>query len=273
MDFQQTIGDEITLSGVGLHTGNFGKVTLKPAEADSGIVFRQGTQLLEANWRHVVDTRRCTVLGSGDLRIGTVEHMLSALNGLAIDNAVVEIEGEEVPAVDGSAAPFVQAIRKIGLNRLSASRKALRLKRACAVREGDSWLVAAPSDDFSIVCVTEFEHPLLGLQGGHFDGTPESYEREVAPARTFGFATEVEALRSASLARGGSLENAIVIFEDRFSGELRYPDECLRHKVLDLFGDLTLVGHPIKAAITAIKPSHRANVALARMISEEAVSE
>jgi UDP-3-O-[3-hydroxymyristoyl] N-acetylglucosamine deacetylase len=218
----------------------------------------------------VVNTRRATCLAAEGRQVDTVEHILSALHGLQIDNAEIEVSGPEIPALDGSALPWVEAFLEAGIASLGQPTEPLRPARTIALRDGDSWLTATPSDTFSLTCVTEFDHPLLGTQAATFTADPAVFAREIAPARTFGFAAEIDALRAAGLARGATLENALVIYEDRFSDELRVPDECLRHKLLDLWGDLFLAGGRIQAAITAIKPGHKINAAFARMIAEAA---
>src|SRR5690348_3524419 len=243
---QTTLRGPFTVRGRGLHTGEPCTVTALPAAADGGVVFwlrRDGERVrIPALASCVTGTQRCTTLGAGEARLDTVEHLLSALAGLRIDNAEIEVDGLEIPALDGSALPWVEAIRGAGVERLPELGRVRELSQPVALRDGESWLVAAPSDRYALTCVTHFDHPLLGTQAVTFTEDPDAYAREVAPARTFGFAHEVEALRAAGLARGGSLDNALVIHEDRFSSDLRVPQECECHKLLDLIGDLSLAG-------------------------------
>lgn len=266
---QTTLRSSVSVAGVGMHTGAQTRVTLKPASANAGISFVIGDTHIPAQAAFVVQTRRCTCLGRGAARIDTVEHLLSALYGLGVDNVEIEVEGPEIPILDGSALPWVQQIAAAGIRTLPAERHLLRLQAPVVVQDGDTWLVAVPARHFIVTCVICFDHPLLGTQVATFEDDPDIYASEIAPARTFGLAAEVEALRAAGLARGGSLDNALILYEDRFSDTLRVPEECLRHKVVDLWGDLSLVGGRLCASITAIKPGHRANTAFAARLAEK----
>lgn len=269
--FQQTtLGGSVRVSGAGIHTGAQAQVTIHPADPHTGILFHAGGASFPASAACVVSARRCTSLGTDGVRVDTVEHLLSALRGLRVDNARIEVEGPELPILDGSALPWVEAIQSVGIAPQKAQGRPLTLTRTVALREGDSWLVATPSDRFTLTCVTHFDHPLLGTQADTFEDDPARYAAGIAPARTFGFFAEVQALLEAGLARGGTLENALIIYEDRFSLPLRVPDECLRHKALDLWGDLSLAGSRLCAAVTAIRPGHRANVAFAALLCREA---
>lgn len=265
---QTTLRAPATLSGVGLHTGAEARVRVQPAPADSGILFTGGAGRIPARAAFVVSTQRSTSLGDGTARIDTVEHLLSALCGLGIDNAEIEVEGPEIPILEGSAAPWVEALATAGIVELPAAARWLTLPETVALRDGDSWMVAAPADTFSVTCVTQFDHPLLGTQAATFPANPARYAAEIAPARTFVYAADLEALRAAGLIRGGSLDCALVLYPDRFSDALRFPDECLRHKTLDLWGDLALAGGRLRAAITAIRPGHRINTAFAALLAE-----
>jgi UDP-3-O-[3-hydroxymyristoyl] N-acetylglucosamine deacetylase len=258
------------MTGTGMHSGQPAAVAVQPAPAGAGVCFLSGGTILPARAEHVANTRRATCLAVGPARVDTVEHILSALHGLGIDNVEIEIDGPELPILDGSALPWVEALLDAGIVELGDDVVPIRPASSLALRDGDSWMVATPADDFSLTCVTHFDHPLLGTQSATFVADPALFAAEIAPARTFGFAAEVEALRAAGLAKGGSLDNALVIYDDRFSDELRVPDECLRHKLLDLWGDLYLAGGRIQAAVTAIKPGHKINAAFARMIAEAA---
>lgn len=274
---QTTLGAAFSLSGIGMHTGQPATVTVQPALANEGIRFacrsEESRPAVEfsALAASVVNTRRCTCLGTNVARLDTVEHLLSALAGMQVDNARVEVLGEELPILDGSGRPWIEAIRAVGVVELSESLSRFRLSAPIALKDGESWLVATPAESFCLTCVTHFDHPLLGTQAATFFDDPEAYAAEIAPARTFGFAHEVEALLAAGLAKGGSLDNALIVHEDRFSDALRVPEECLRHKVLDLWGDLSLFGGRIgrlDAALTAVKPGHRINAAFAALLAE-----
>lgn len=268
---QTTLRAPVALRGVGMHTGQSARVRILPAEAHTGIRFRLGGRVIPARAEHVASTRRCTSLERDGTRIQTVEHVLSALAGLQVDNAIVEVEGPEIPILDGSALPWVEAVREAGIVQLDASGQAIVPPNTIAVREGGDWMAAWPADSLTVTCVTHFDHPLLGIQACTVEADPEHYAQEIAPARTFGFIEEVEALHSAGLALGGSLENALVIYPDRYSSPERVPQECLRHKMLDLIGDLSLAGGRIQAVIAAIKPSHTLNLRMAARLAELAV--
>jgi UDP-3-O-[3-hydroxymyristoyl] N-acetylglucosamine deacetylase len=193
---------------------------------------------------------------------------MSALAGMRIDNAEVRINGPELPILDGSCQPWVSMIQSSGTVNLDADLQPLELRETVALQDGSSWIVAVPANRFSVTCVTHFDHPMLGTTSGTFVDDPTEYASGIAPSRTFAFIHEVEALREAGLALGGTLDNALVIYEDRFSTPLRVPDEWLRHKVLDLYGDLALAGGLVNAAITAIMPGHRINAKFAGYLAE-----
>ncbi len=265
---QKTLRAPFCASGIGLHTGERAHVKVVPAPPDTGIQFHVGGRLIPARTEFVVSTRRCTCLGLDNARVDTVEHLLSALWGLGIDNAVVEMDGPELPALDGSALPWAESVLRAGLMDSAKPRQLLEVQETLGMRDGESWYVAVPGEELTLTCVTHFDHPLLGTEALTFHPEPQRYLEEIAPARTFGFISEVEALISAGLARGGSLDNALIIHEDRFSGELRLPQECLRHKMVDLVGDLALAGRRLRASITAVRPSHRGNAAFAALLAD-----
>lgn len=271
---QLTLGQTVTVSGVGLHSGQPCAVTLRPASADQGITFFRGSGSVRLNPRAVADTRRCTALrlvegpaaqpttnGSVDT-VETVEHLLASLHALGVDNVSIEVTGPEVPAVDGSALPWVSAIRGAGLVELATEAWAFTPSRSFAIVHRDSCVAVSPAKDLTVTCVTHFDHPLLGTQCGQFVVDADRFESEIAPARTFGFAEEVAALRKSGLARGGSHENAVVIYDDHVSSPLRFPDEFLRHKALDLVGDLFVLGRRLRASVYAVRPGHTVNAAL-----------
>jgi UDP-3-O-[3-hydroxymyristoyl] N-acetylglucosamine deacetylase len=270
--FQQTsLRAPYSIEGVGMHTGAEARITVKPAPANSGIHFVVGAARIPARAAFVVNTRRCTCLGNGDKRVDTVEHLLSALFGLCITNVEIEVEGPEIPILDGSAQLWVKGLKAAGIVELGVCAPTLRLSEPVALQTGDSWYIAVPSEELGVTCVTHFDHPLLGTETITYVESPDHYENEIAPARTFGFSSEVEALLAAGLARGGSLDNALIIQHDRFSHKLRLPHECARHKLMDLLGDLSLTGERLCASVTAIKPSHQGNTAFATLLSNYAL--
>ncbi len=257
-------------SGVGLHSGAGASVRLLPAPAGTGLVFRRSDgQEIPALAANVEDTSRCTRLKIGDFEVQTVEHVLSALAGLGIDDAVIEIDGPEVPAADGSAAPFVELILAAGTQTRSEQVQPLRLTEPVFVSAGGCTVAALPSDHFSASVVLDYpKHSYLGTQAAIFDGRTGDYAVQIAPARTFGFLSEIDRLRARGLGLGASFDNALVLGETQFETPQRFPNEMARHKLLDLIGDLALTGRPICAEIVAIKPGHTLNVRLARRLGE-----
>ncbi len=265
VEYQHTLSGEIRLSGVGLHTGCAAKLTLAPAPANAGFSFAlaDGSRI-PATHQTVRSTVRCTTLGSPTAEINTVEHVLAALAGMGVDNAVISIDAEEVPIMDGSALPFAQAIADVGLTEQRVPRRVLELRSPYWVRDGDKLLVVVPAPHFKINFFVAFPEPV----GNQFfetpEITPEYFLREIAPNRTFGFRAEVEALYSQGLALGGSLENAVVIDRDGYMGPLRFPDEIVRHKALDLIGDFALLGMHPRCEVIALKSGHALHVAAVR---------
>ena len=273
---QRTLKSLIRASGVGLHSGLKVNMTLRPAAPDTGIVFRRvdldEVVDLPASALMVGDTRMCSCLERDGVKVGTIEHLMSAFAGLGIDNAFVDLDAAEVPILDGSASPFVFLIQSAGIDEQPAAKKFIRIKRPIEVREsdktGDKWARFEPYDGFRLTFSIVFNHPAIDRTGQKvtIDFAEHSYVREVARARTFGFMQEVEWLRENGLAQGGGLDNAVVLDEYRvLNGEgLRYSDEFVKHKVLDAIGDLYLLGHPVLGAFTAHKSGHALNNALAR---------
>ena len=258
------------LSGVGLHSGAGASVRLLPAPVGTGLVFRRqsGGQEIPALAANVSDTSRCTRLKSGDFEVQTVEHVLSALAGLGVDDAMIEIDGPEVPAMDGSAAPFAQAVWDAGLREQSETVAPIMLTQPLFVSERGCTVVALPSKQLSLTVVLDYpRHAYLGTQAAIFAGAGD-YAGQIAPARTYGFLSEIEALRAAGLGLGASADNAVVLGETQYETPLRFPNEPARHKLLDLIGDLALAGRPVQAEIIALKPSHMLNVRLARLLSD-----
>ena len=271
---QQTIADRAALEGVGLHTGQTAHINFVPGARDTGIVFVRtdlpGSPEIPALVAHVAGTDRGTTLAVGDASIHTVEHLLAAVGALGIDNLSVELDGPEVPILDGSFRPFFEVLQRVGLTEQDAPAKVLVVKEAVhAVSGGGESYVAVPSDGYRISSTIEFPHPLIRRQFGSFDVAASTFADQLAGARTFGFLKDAEALRNRGLARGVTLENAVVLDEEKLiSGELRWPDEFVRHKTGDIVGDLVLVGRRIRGHVIADRPSHAGNVALARALLE-----
>jgi UDP-3-O-[3-hydroxymyristoyl] N-acetylglucosamine deacetylase len=273
---QRTLKNAIRATGVGLHSGVKVEMNLRPAPVNTGIVFRrmdlEPAADLKADPYLVTDTRLCSALESGAAKVATVEHLMSALAGLGIDNVLVDLTGPEVPIMDGSAAPFVFLLQSAGIEEQDAPKQYVRIKQPVEVRDGDKWARFTPHNGFRIEFTIDFDHPVFDKSGNtvviDFDDT--AYTKEVARARTFGFMHEVEYLRNNGLALGGSLDNAIVMDEFRVlnSDGLRYDDEFVKHKVLDAIGDLYLLGHPIIGAFEAYKSGHALNNALLRELLE-----
>jgi len=269
---QCTIDKSVAISGIGLHTGARINLTLRPAEAGTGIIFHHhsGSQVttIEARSSNVVDTRLATVIGRGEVRISTVEHLLATLSAYGIDNLHIDIDGPEVPVMDGSAAPFASLIESAGLRKLAKGRVYLAIRQPLTVVDGEKRVNIIPSRFFRMTYDIAFEHPCISAQQRMVKVTPESFQRELAPARTFGFLRDVERLKAAGLARGGSLENAIVIDDQRILNPegLRFPDEFVRHKILDAIGDMSLVGYPILGHVRAYKAGHDINHQLVQKI-------
>jgi UDP-3-O-acyl N-acetylglucosamine deacetylase len=262
--------------GTGLHTGAASVVTLHPGTPGAGIIFRlpDGSEI-PAHANYVVDTARCTVLGKGTARVSTVEHLLSACIGLGISDLTVAVEGPEIPIGDGSAACWIETLRAAGLAPLpQVPIRALLTAPVIVTGKDGAFVAAYPSDRLRVTVAIHFSHPLVGTQIARYvpDETeaPTDYAHEIADARTFGFIEEVEALLAAGLARGGTLDNAVVIYPDHFSMPLRFDNELARHKLLDVLGDLALWGSALlpNADIIAVKPSHRLNTELALRLRE-----
>ena len=271
---QRTLRKAISTTGVGLHTGARVDLVLSPAPPDSGIVFRR-TDLpvaveIPAHAAEVGDTRLSSTLKRGAASISTVEHLMSALCGLGIDNLRVDIAGPEVPIMDGSAGPFVYLLQSAGIVEQGMPKRFIRVVAAVDVRDGDKWARFTPHDGFRLDFTVDFPHPLFGSENKHviIDFAEHSYVKEVARARTFGFMQDVEAMRAAGLALGGSLQNAIVLDESRVLNTegLRYENEFVKHKVLDAIGDLYLLGHPLIGEYAAFKSGHGLNNQLARAL-------
>ena len=269
---QRTLKTSVRATGVGLHSGIKVEMTLRPAAPNSGIVFRRmdldPPAELKADPYLVTDTRLCSMLESGAAKVSTVEHLMSALAGLGIDNLIVDLTGPEIPIMDGSSAPFVFLLQSAGIIEQDAAKQYVRIIKPIEVRDGDKWARFVPHNGFKVEFTIDFKHPVFEKSGKtvSIDFADKAYTKEVSRARTFGFMHEVEALRNSGLALGGSLDNAIVMDEYRVLNQdgLRYDDEFVKHKVLDAIGDLYLLGHPIIGAFEAYKSGHALNNALLR---------
>ncbi len=267
---QRTLDHAIRCSGIGLHSGKKIELVLHPADVDTGIVFVRSDLGVEIKGHisSVVDTKLCTTIGKGEATIATVEHIMSALAGLGVDNARIEVNGEEVPVMDGSASPFIFLIQCAGIVEQHKAKKVLRVKKRISIEDENKSCALYPASGFRVSYLLDYSHPLLSNCKVSFDFSRQGYAREVSRARTFGFIHEVEALQKAGLALGGSMDNAVVL--DKYGvlneGGLRYPDECARHKVLDTVGDLFLAGYPIVGAFEGERSGHAMNCQLVRTL-------
>ena len=273
MTSQRTLRRAISCAGIGLHSGNKVTLSLKPAPADSGVRFRRsdlGELEVAATVKHVGGIHYATGLTRDAVRVDTVEHLLAALVSLGIDNVIVELNSPEVPIMDGSAAPFVYLIHEAGVKPLPAARRYLKVLRPISLSRGDKRIALYPSDHFKVTYSIAFDHPLLRHQSRTIRLTEESFVEEIAPARTFTFLKEVEVLRQQGLALGGSLENAIVVGDTGIlNNALRFDDEFVRHKILDVIGDMALVGHPVIGHLVAHRGGHALHTAFAAQVLAE----
>lgn len=269
---QHTINEKVHCVGLGLHSGHSVSMTLYPAAPNTGICFlRRDVEpehmLIRASWKNVVDTHLCTVLGNEyGVTISTVEHLLAALRGCGVDNLLIEINGDEVPILDGSSAPLVNLINQAGIVSQRLPRFGIWIKHPIEVRQGERYAILTPSEVPRITVDIEFTNSAIGLQRLSVDLIDSVFAEQIAPARTFGFAEELEQLREQGLALGGSMRNAVLLDDDCVVNEegLRFADEFARHKILDCFGDLALAEAPIFGHLYTRKPGHRLNNALLR---------
>jgi UDP-3-O-[3-hydroxymyristoyl] N-acetylglucosamine deacetylase len=274
---QRTIRTPVSVVGVGLHSGRKVKLSLLPSQANTGIVFQRvdldPVVSIKADPRYVTDTRLCSCLTKDAIKIGTVEHLMSALAGLGIDNLIVQVDGPEIPIVDGSAAPFVFLIRSAGISYLPEPKSLIRIKKPIKVEKDDKWAMLKPYDGFRVSFTIDFDHPVFkpNSQQVRVDFSTQSFVDEVSRARTFGFVKEIESLRAAQLALGGSIDNAIVLDDYRVLNPdgLRYADEFVRHKVLDAIGDIYLLGHGIIGELVCHKSGHELNNLLVRKLLDQ----
>jgi UDP-3-O-[3-hydroxymyristoyl] N-acetylglucosamine deacetylase len=271
MDAQRTLRRPISCAGIGLHSGHKVTLTLKPALANTGIIFRRADLGIEipATVTNVSAVHYATVLGKDGATVETVEHLLAALVSVGVDNVIVELTHNEVPIMDGSAAPFLFLLHEAGIKRLSAPRRYLKILRPLQITQSDKRIAIYPSDHFKVSYTISFDHPMLRHQSRTERITEQSFAESIASARTFGFLKDVELLRQNGLALGGSLENAIVIGDAGVLNALRFEDEFVRHKILDVVGDLALVGAPIIGHVVAHRAGHALHTALASKLLEE----
>ena len=271
---QRTLKNTIKTTGVGLHTGARVEIVLRPAAPNAGIVFHrvdlERPVAIPANALYVGETRLSSTLKHDGAAISTVEHMMSALAGLGIDNVHIDVSGPEIPIMDGSAGPFVFLLQSAGIVEQDAAKRYLRIVETVEARDGDKWARFEPFNGFKLDFTIDFPHPMFGSENRNvvIDFAEHSYVKEVARARTFGFMQDLEAMRDAGLGLGGSLQNAVVLDEYRVlnSEGLRYDNEFVKHKVLDAIGDLYLLGHPLIGQYTAFKSGHGLNNAVARAL-------
>ncbi|MDZ7667739.1 MAG: UDP-3-O-acyl-N-acetylglucosamine deacetylase [Desulfotignum sp.] len=262
---QQTLAENVALTGTGVHSGKKNHIIIRPAIENHGIKFRRvdlpGTQDIPALFKRVVDTSLATVLGINGAIVSTIEHLMASFAGLGIDNALVEMDEYEMPIMDGSAREFTRAITAAGIESQRLPRHVMIIKKPVRIQDQDKFVEVLPDPCFKITCSIEFDHPLIGKQTITFDRTKNNFEKEISEARTFGFIQDLELLKKFSLGKGGSLDNAIVIDKDRIlnSEGLRYPDEFVRHKMLDSLGDFSLLGMSIQGHIISHKSGHTLN--------------
>jgi len=277
MIFQKTIRNEISEEGIGLHSGEKVKLTLKPGVKGQGIIFKKTNQKKESQVKVkpsiVLDTRLCSTIGNNDFQIATVEHLMSALCASGIDNITIEVSGSEIPIMDGSAITFIHLIKSAVIVDQQAPKEFIRIKKTIEARQEDKFAIFEPHKGFVIDFTIDFPHPVFKTEDSHvsIDFFQDSYIQDISRARTFGFMQEVEALRSNGLARGGSLDNAIVVDEYKIINKdgLRYKDEFVRHKILDAMGDLFMLGKPLLGKFTAFKSGHELNNRLLRALLEQ----
>ena len=273
MDYRQrTIRDEVSCTGIGLHSGESVSLTIKPAPPDSGIKFIRkdlsGYKAIKARFENVVDTNMSTTIGYNGFKVATIEHLMAAFFGFGIDNARVELEGPEVPIMDGSSAPFIFLLKSVGIKEQKKPKRFIVIKKTFKVHEGNRSICIHPSKELKISYTIDFQHPLLRHQRYELDFSGKNFIREISRARTFGFLKDVQILKENGLAKGGSLDNAIVVDDFRVINEdgLRYKDEFVRHKILDFIGDLAILGCPIIGHFEIMRSGHSLNQAMLKKL-------
>lgn len=273
--YQQTLARAVSCSGLGVHSGKTVNLTIQPAPVNHGIQFSRtdlpGSPRIPAHFNRVVDTSLATVIGADGCIVSTIEHLMATFAGLSIDNALVEIDAYEIPIMDGSAGPFTRLIRSGGTATQRGPKCYFRIREPIALEDREKSVVIYPDPSYRITCTIEFPHPLIQRQSYSLEVTPERFEKEISRARTFGFLHEVEYMKRYGLARGGSLDNAIVVAEDGVMNEggLRFPDEFVRHKILDCLGDFSLLGLPILGHIVACRSGHAFNHAFLKTFFQQ----
>lgn len=269
MAFQTTIAAPVSYTGVGLHSGKDVTMKLQPAEADTGIVFTRvdlpGQPQVEAKAENVTSTLRATTIEDNGIKMFTIEHVMSALHGAGIDNVEICINAEEPPVADGSSREFFQLLQKAGIRQLDRERHEVVIDQFYRVDDGDKFVLALPYDGFRVSFTSINPHPLIGIQYGDYEINEENYLKEIAPARTIAYEKEVEALHKMGLGLGGTLENVIVYNDEGWMNPLIYPDELVRHKILDLVGDLRLAGI-VKGHFVAVKSGHALNTTMSKLL-------
>ncbi len=270
---QTTLADSVSYSGIGLHAAQEVHMIMRPAPANTGIVFIRtdlpGQPSVQAHLSKVTNTMRATTLEDGEAKVFTVEHVLSALNGLQVDNCIVEMDSAEPPVADGSSLNFVELIQKAGIQSLKEPRQEIVIQKQHLIQEDDKFIAAIPYDGFRITFTSINPHPLLGVQFFDAEITPDEYIKEIAYARTIAFTEELEMIRKLGLGKGGNLENTIVYDKTTCLSKVRSADELVRHKVLDVIGDISLLGRPVRGHIIAVKSSHKLNNLLTHDIFKE----
>jgi len=270
---QKTIAKEAAFSGIGLHTGNLTTVTFKPAPPNAGVVFYRvdlpDKPAIPANIDNVVNVSRGTTIGIGDAKVHTVEHAMAAIVGLGIDNLFIEVDADEIPNGDGSALPVMNCLLKASISEQDVEKKYITVDRPVYYRQDDVTLSVLPSDELRVSMTIAYDHVAIGTQYASFTINEETFKKEIAPARTFCFLSEVRMLQEQGLIKGGSLESAVVIGDEAILNEgLRFPDEFVRHKILDLLGDMFLLGHPLKGHVVGVKSGHEKNVMFSKQIKK-----
>lgn len=267
---QKTLRRDIKCAGIGLHCGDRVEMRLRPAAPHTGIVFRRldlGGLEIPARQENLSRSTLATTLSVDGESISTVEHLLAATNGLGVDNLIVEVDGPEVPAMDGSAAPFIYLMHEAGLRHQQPPREFIKILEPIRIEDDDKFVAVYPADRFKISYTIAFDHPLIGEQRQTFVVTPRSFTEQIAPARTFGFLREVEAMRKAGFALGGSMENAVVVGDNSIlNNKLRFQDEFVRHKILDAIGDLMLLGAPLLGHVVAYRAGHAMHASLVEAV-------
>lgn len=272
MEKQRTIAEPASFSGIGLHTGNLTTLTFRPASADQGVTFYRvdlpGRPAIKAHVDHVIDVSRGTTIGLNGAEVHTVEHVLAAIAGLGIDNIDIEVDANEVPVGDGSSLQFMQTLKKAGFVEQDAARKYITIREPVYYRDRDVTISILPADETRLTMTIAYDHVAVGTQYASYSISPETFENEIAPSRTYCFLRDVKMLQEQGLIRGGSLENAVVIGDDAVLNDLRFPDEFVRHKILDLLGDMFLLGNPIKGHIVAVKSGHPTHVEFSKKVKK-----